>query len=118
MLWKLEGLYGGNMTELLQAGGYGLDKNNDPIANKTLSVWTEFSGDFSDSLEWGVFGGYSKDYGFGEQVAVLYSEREDGQNAYRQLLLLQYLSMCVQLTDPVQIQRLLKSPASSSFQLS
>ena len=71
--WKLEGLYGGNMTELLQAGGYGLDKNNDPIANKTLSVWTEFSGDFSDSLEWGVFGGYSKDYGFGEQVAVLYS---------------------------------------------
>ena len=29
--------------------------------------------DFTDSLEWGVFGGYSKDYGFGEQVTVLSS---------------------------------------------
>ena len=71
--WKLQGLYGGNMTELLQAGGYGLDKNNDPIANKTLSVWSEFSGDFSESLEWGLFGGYSVDNGYGEQVTVLYN---------------------------------------------
>lgn len=69
--WKLQGLYGGNMTELLQLGGYGLDKDNDPIANKTLSLWTEFSGDFSETLEWGLFAGYNKDYGYGEQVTVL-----------------------------------------------
>jgi len=73
VVWKLQGLYGGNMTELIQAGGYGLDVNNDPIANKTVSLWTEVSGDFSETFEWGLFAGYSKDNGYDEKVTVLYN---------------------------------------------
>ncbi len=79
--WKLQGLYGGNMTELIQAGGYGLDMNNDPIANKTLSVWTEFSGDFTNTVEWGLFAGYSVDNGYGEQVVVV--QNSSVESSYR-----------------------------------
>ena len=30
----------------------------------TLSLWTEFAGKGSESFEWGIFGGYSQDFGF------------------------------------------------------
>ena len=32
----------------------------------TLSLWTEFAGKVSESFEWGIFGGYSKDFGFSQ----------------------------------------------------
>lgn len=66
--WKAEAVYGGNMTELLQEGGFAMDANGKHIANQTISAWTEFSGDFSKSMEWGLFGGYSVNNSFGKPV--------------------------------------------------
>lgn len=63
--WKVYGNYGHNPSELLQLGGVAYDVANDKLVNdKVLAAWTEFSGNFSPSVEWGVFGGYSKDFGF------------------------------------------------------
>ncbi|MDO4762845.1 MAG: hypothetical protein Q4A00_00460 [Flavobacteriaceae bacterium] len=61
--WQAYGNYGQNPTELLQLGGVAKigDEYN---SNKTLSLWTEFYGDFTPSFEWGIFGGYTRDYGF------------------------------------------------------
>ena len=68
--WKIYGNFGQNPSELLQLGSVAyseLDLLKDNLKNSTtLSLWTEFAGKFSDSFEWGVFGGYSKDFGFNE----------------------------------------------------
>ncbi len=68
MTWKAEATYGDNMSDLLQIGGFGTDASNDYISTNTLSMWTEFSGDFSETMEWGVFGGYTENGGFGEKA--------------------------------------------------
>ena len=65
--WKAEVTYGQNMTDVLQVGGFGL-ANGDYVNNNTLSIWTEFQGDFSETMEWGLFGGYTKNDGFGEAI--------------------------------------------------
>lgn len=66
--WQVYGNYGQNPTELLQLGGVAVDAKGKHRNNRTLSLWTEFYGDFTPSFEWGVFGGYTKDYGFGKTV--------------------------------------------------
>jgi hypothetical protein len=67
--WKIYGNYGQNPSELLQLGSvaYSLDPLKDDLRNSTtLSLWTEFAGKVSESFEWGIFGGYSKDFGFSQ----------------------------------------------------
>lgn len=66
--WQVYGNYGQNPSELLQLGGLGVDINGKVKNNKTLSLWTEFYGDFTPSFEWGIFGGYTKDYGFNKGI--------------------------------------------------
>lgn len=68
IVWKIQTTYGGNMTDLLQEGGFAMNSKNNYISNKTLSSWTEFSGNFSSSMEWGLFAGYTVNEGFGEAV--------------------------------------------------
>jgi len=68
--WKAEAIYGQNMSDILQISGFGT-ANGDYVNNDTFSAWTEFNADFSPTMEWGVFGGYSKNSGFGE--AITYS---------------------------------------------
>lgn len=80
VVWKLQGTYGGNMTELIQEGGFAMDTNNKYIANKTLSSWTEFSGDFSKSMEWGLFGGYTQNQGFDKGIATRINENGEMVN--------------------------------------
>lgn len=63
--WKAYANYGHNPSELLQLGGVAYNVAEDKLVNdRVLAVWSEFSGNFSPSVEWGVFGGYSKDFGF------------------------------------------------------
>lgn len=69
--WKVQSTYGQNMTDLLQIGGFGTNSNGEFINNKTLSAWTEFNGDFTESVEWGIFGGITKNGGFGEAVTFV-----------------------------------------------
>lgn len=68
--WKAYANYGQNPSELLQLGGVAIDNKGDLYNNNTLALWTEFSGNFSPSVEWGVFGGYTKDYGFNKKNLV------------------------------------------------
>jgi len=69
--WKAEATFGQNMTDVLQIGGFGEATNGDFVNNDTFSAWTELSADFSDSMEWGLFGGYSKNGGFGEAITYV-----------------------------------------------
>ena len=63
--WKIYGNYGQNPSELLQLGSLAYNPVNDDLKNSTtLSLWTEFAGKASESFEWGIFGGYSQDFGF------------------------------------------------------
>ena len=66
--WKIYGNFGQNPSELLQLGSVAyseLDLLKDNLKNSTtLSLWTEFAGKASESFEWGIFGGYSQDFGF------------------------------------------------------
>lgn len=67
--WQVYGNYGQNPSELLQIGSWGLDGAGKPQSNKVLALWTEFSGDFDSNLEWGVFGGYTKNGGFDQATS-------------------------------------------------
>ncbi len=80
--WKLYGQYGGNTTEQLMFGGYGRESNGDILDSKVLSAWTEFSGKFDDNLGWGLFVGYTKDSGFGDDYDSLITSSEV-ENSYR-----------------------------------
>ena len=65
--WKIYGNYGQNPSELLQLGSVAYNPLKDDLKNSTtLSLWTEFAGKASESFEWGIFGGYSQDFGFNE----------------------------------------------------
>ena len=69
--WKVEATYGQNMTDLLQIGGFGQNSNGDFVNNDTFSMWSELNGYFSETMEWGLFGGYSKNEGFGEPITYI-----------------------------------------------
>ena len=69
--WKVYGQYGGNTTEQLAFGGYARKSNGDILDSKVLAAWTEFNGNFNDNLGWGLFAGYTKDGGFGNDYASL-----------------------------------------------
>ncbi|PKP41389.1 MAG: hypothetical protein CVT95_12860 [Bacteroidetes bacterium HGW-Bacteroidetes-12] len=65
--FKLEGIYGENMSDVLSISGLAHDQNGGYTANKTLSVWSEIEGK-GKSMEWGIFAGYSKNNGFNDPV--------------------------------------------------
>ena len=71
------------MTDVLQIGGFGTAANGDFINNKTLSMWTELSGDFSETMEWGLFGGYTANDGFGESITYVNGFLGTVENAFR-----------------------------------
>lgn len=65
--FKLEGVYGENMTDLLSIGGMAEDTSGGYTSNKTFTVWGELSGG-KDTIEWGLFSGYTKNDGFKDAV--------------------------------------------------
>jgi len=81
--WKAEATYGQNMTDVLQIGGFATNENGDYVNNETLSMWTELSGDFSETMEWGLFGGYAANGGFGESVTYVNGFLGTIENAFR-----------------------------------
>lgn len=68
--WQAYANYGQNPSEILQLGSTAR-VDNKVKSNNTFAAWTEFYGDFTPSLEWGIFGGYSKDLGFSNRALVL-----------------------------------------------
>ena len=81
-LWKAEAVYGQNMSDVLQISGFG-ESNGDYENNDTFSVWTEFSGDFSSSTEWGLFGGYTKNEGYGKSINYVNGFLGNVESAFR-----------------------------------
>ncbi|MBL1211747.1 MAG: hypothetical protein D8M61_00195 [Ignavibacteriae bacterium] len=71
--FKAEGIYGGNMTDLLMLGGYAvksLDVNTgieEYTSIKTLSAWTEFI--YGSKFQVGLFAGYTKNLGADDNIA-------------------------------------------------
>ncbi|MBE0423025.1 MAG: hypothetical protein IBX66_03715 [Lutibacter sp.] len=81
--FKLEGIYGENMTDLLSIGGIAQDTNGGYTSNKTFSVWGEISGGKGD-IEWGLFSGYTKNDGFIDPVGgTIYGLGPTIDNAFR-----------------------------------
>ena len=71
--WKIEGILGQNLTDLLMLGGYGV-KSIEPnteieeyTPTKVLSVWTDFS--FGKEVNFGLFAGYTKNQGTVDELA-------------------------------------------------
>ena len=64
--FKLEGVYGENMSDLLSISGLA-ESATGYTSNQTFSVWSELSGGKKHS-EWGLFAGYTKNNGFKEAV--------------------------------------------------
>lgn len=84
LTFKAEATYGQNMTDVLQIGGFATDVNGDFVNNTTLSTWAEFSGNFTDSMEWGLFGGYTENQGYGKPVTYVNGFLGNNlQNQYR-----------------------------------
>ena len=71
--FKVEGVYGGNMTDLLMLGGYAVksvDLNTgieEYTSIKTLSAWTEFI--YGSAFQVGLFAGYTKNLGADDNIA-------------------------------------------------
>jgi hypothetical protein len=65
--FKLEGVYGENMSDLLSISGLAQDTSGGYTSNKTFSVWGEISGG-KEHFEWGLFSGYTKNDGFKDAV--------------------------------------------------
>lgn len=65
--FKLEGVYGENMSDLLSISGMALTSDGSYTSNKTVSVWGELSGG-KDDFEWGLFSGYTKNNGYKDPV--------------------------------------------------
>lgn len=80
--WKIEGTYGQNMSDVLMISGFG-EADGDCVNNDTFSMWTEFNGDFSETMEWGLFGGYTKNDGFGEPITYVNGFLGTVESAFR-----------------------------------
>lgn len=85
---KVEGVYGGNLTDLLMLGGYAVH-STEPTSGieeyteiKTLSVWTDLS--FGSKLKFGLFAGYTKNLGADDIVTgTAYTRGENIDNVFR-----------------------------------
>ena len=84
--WQIYGNYGENSSELLELGGvavtYNTTNNKYKLQNsRNLALWTEFYGNFSPSFEWGIFGGFSQDFGYNKSNGYTF---RDFSHAYLQ----------------------------------
>ncbi|PWE00508.1 DcaP family trimeric outer membrane transporter [Marinilabilia rubra] len=69
--FKMEGVYGSNMSELVMLGGVGQSvADDDYVALETGSVWTDIHSNKSDGLQPGLFAGYTANMGAPEEVVV------------------------------------------------
>lgn len=77
--FKAEGVFGENLTEMVMLGGYAvIDNTQDEwkyTPNRNLSLWTDIS--YGSDVEFGLFGGYSKNLGTKENYSFFFGRGED-----------------------------------------
>ncbi|MBN1633741.1 MAG: hypothetical protein JW917_06215 [Ignavibacteria bacterium] len=87
VLWKIEGVYGQNMTDLTMLGGYGvksLDTNTgiETYTNiNTVSAWTDIS--YTKNIEVGIFAGVSMNLGADDNFTAFYGRGGNIDNLFR-----------------------------------
>lgn len=70
--WKVEGIYGGNLTDLVMLGGYAAADTNslgfetEYTSIKTVSVWTELA--YGNDLQVALFSGYTENLGADDNI--------------------------------------------------
>jgi hypothetical protein len=88
LAWLIEGVYGGNNTDLMQLGGYGV-KSIDAVTGKeeyeplkSFSLWSDIS--LGTDIQPGIFIGYSKNLGSeNELIGTLYTRVSNIDIIYR-----------------------------------
>lgn len=86
--WKIEGVYGENLADLLMLGGYAVGKEYpelgrvDYVNLRTASGWTDLS--VGREIRFGVFAGYTQNLGSAEQIhGEFYSRGANIHHVYR-----------------------------------
>ncbi|RKX20387.1 MAG: hypothetical protein DRP35_06150 [Candidatus Zixiibacteriota bacterium] len=84
--WKIEGIYGGNLTDHVMLGGYAVKDTNslgfesEYTDIKTVSGWTEFS--YGDDLQVALFSGYTENLGADDNIISDYYYSRGSNMAY------------------------------------
>jgi hypothetical protein len=74
---KLECIYGQNLANLTMLGGYGAKSYNDSTGvmeysnSNILSAWADFNYQVSENVSLNIFGGYSKNLGFDDNLVKI-----------------------------------------------
>lgn len=87
VVWKIEGVYGQNLTDLTMIGGYGV-KSVDTTTGietytniNTVSAWTEIS--YVKNIEVGIFAGISMNLGADDNYTTFYGRGGNIDNLFR-----------------------------------
>lgn len=87
IVWKIEGVYGQNLTDLTMLGGYGVKSvdTTTGIENytniNTVSAWTEIS--YTKNIEVGIFAGVSMNLGADDNFTAFYGRGGNIDNLFR-----------------------------------
>jgi len=86
-LWKLEGVYGQNLTDHLMLGGYGVETvaeltgEENYIPTNVFSAWTDIS--TGDKVGLGLFAGVTKNLGASEDLLISWQRGANIDMVYR-----------------------------------
>ncbi|MGM0375732.1 MAG: DcaP family trimeric outer membrane transporter [Bacteroidota bacterium] len=82
-IFRMEGLYGGNLSEMAMLGGTGRTlADDDYVPLSTGSIWTDIQTNNQNGWQPGIFAGYTANMGAREEVAVVEDlSRSKGQVA-------------------------------------
>lgn len=87
LIWKVEGVYGQNMTDHLMLGGYGVESMSldtgmeSYIPTNMFSAWTDIS--TGKTLAMGLFAGVTQNLGADEKIQTLWGRGSDIDMIYR-----------------------------------
>jgi hypothetical protein len=87
LVWKMEGVYGENLTDHLMLGGYGFNVKPDAPAvssltpTKVFSAWTDLSTNGKTSL--GCFAGYTKNLGASKDLDATFMRGSNMEAIFR-----------------------------------
>lgn len=87
LVWKIEGVYGQNMTDHLMLGGYGVESVDQETGMETyiptdmMSAWTDLS--TGKTISMGLFAGVTKNLGASEDIMAFWGRGSNIDMIYR-----------------------------------
>ncbi|MGC8748053.1 MAG: hypothetical protein ACP5RR_04110 [Candidatus Kapaibacteriota bacterium] len=105
--FKAEGVLGENLPEMIMLGGYAAkNTSNDKweyTPNKNLSCWADLS--YGKDVEFGLFGGYSKNLGTKENYQVFFGRGEDVADLIRVSPRVQFTFGKVKISGEIELMQ-------------